>query len=68
MLQKLLPLSGSYTPGIPNGSLQLYRKRGLVRVIRQKLKNRYSSPLFLYKVIHYKLKETVGININEPSN
>jgi len=35
MLQKLLPLSGYDTPGIPNGSLQLYRKRGLVRVMER---------------------------------
>lgn len=33
MLQKLLPFLGDDTPGIPIGSLQLSRKRGLVRVV-----------------------------------
>ncbi|QCX37352.1 hypothetical protein FF125_02460 [Aureibaculum algae] len=44
------------SPGIPNGSWQLDRKRGLVRVKERYSKTRYSSPLFLSKDIYYKLK------------
>ncbi|AUC80726.1 hypothetical protein [Lacinutrix sp. Bg11-31] len=47
------------TPGIPNGSWQQYRKRGLVRVRERYSKTRYSSPLFLSKDIYYKLKKHV---------